>query len=421
MNIVAGPSTHMKHQIPVWRMVERALQAHGGKATNLQLRDWILQRWPDVPKGTITCQRIICTVNQPSRVQFPENSKPRLANARYDLMYMPARGHVVSYDPKIHGLWEIARVGGKLAARLAQPGGQDAPGPAGAKRREPVDRWILVHSKREFHEKAQYQSPAQELIAEFEPGMLWNWRLPQPMRPDPRKRSVLLGWNGLVIGEATASITRKIQPSARRKGSNFAFVLHRYSLLDRPIPYSHLRLGDRASNHRSLIKLSDAGFREYLRRRRSQPAPQAKTEKRRTEVITLSEGDHGQGFGLTPAQRTAVANHGMEMAKRELTERGFDHVDVSQNSSYDLSATADGRHYYVEVKGTTGAGKSIFLTANEVDLHQEAYPHNILILIHGIRLSGAGKASGGRVHFEKGWKLQDQRLKAVTYRYIRDA
>lgn len=412
----------MKHEIPVWQMVKRALEAHGGKATNLEVRDWILERWPDVPKGTIGCQRIICTVNQPSRVSFPENSRPRLANSRYDFMYMPARGQLVWYNPRKHGRWEIAEVGNKLVAQLARSG----TGGSGRQqrfksesRRVPVQRWILVHSEDEFNDDAPYQSPSQELLAEFEPRIRWNWHLPQPMRPDTRRRLILLGWNGAVIGEADASITRRIKSRARRKGSNFAFVLHRYSLLRRPIPYERLRLGGRAQNHRSLIKLTAESLREYLRLRRAQPASRHSPVKQRAEIVTLSEADHGQGFGLTLAQRMAVANHGMDLAKQELTGRGFAHVDVSHNSSFDLSAMASDQHYYVEVKTTTGSGKSIFLTANEVDLHEREYPHNILILVHGVRLNASGTASGGKVHFQQGWKLDQARLKPITYRYIR--
>jgi hypothetical protein len=400
----------MKHEIPVWQMVKRAMEAHDGKATNLQVRDWILKRWPDVPKGTIGCQRIICTVNQPSRVRFPENMRPRPATGRYDFLYAPARGQIEWYDPKKHGRWEIAEVRDGLVARRV-PSTQ-----SGSTRREalPPAQWILVHSDLEFNDRTPYQTPAAELLAEFTPGILWNWRLARPMRADVRRRKVLLGWDGAVIGEASASITRRIDGAARRKGSSFAFVLHDYSLLERPIPYERLHLGDRANNHRSLIKLTAASLREYRRLRRAQPASRSITE-----TVALSEADHGQGTGLTPAERQAVAQHGMDLAKQELTARGYEHVDVSRNRSFDLSARADGKHYFVEVKATTGNGKSVFLTANEVELHQREYPANIFILVHGISLSATGKASGGQIHFECGWRLDTDSLKPITFRYVR--
>lgn len=412
----------MKHDIPVWQMVERALRAHGGKATNLQVRDWILRRWPDVPKGTISCQRIICTVNQPSRTGFPENHKPRLANSRYDFMYMPARGQLERYEPRRHGRWEIARVGGKLVPRivpLGSPRSRSSQPRKSPSHRTPAQSWILVHSHKEFAEGATYQSPSQELLAGYRPGMRWNWGLPKPMRPDAHRRLILFGWNGAVIGEANASITRRIEPSARRKGSNFAFVLHRCNLLGRPIPYEDLLLDDRAKKHRSLIRLTPESLREYRRIRRAQPASRDALGKQQIENVTLGEAGHGQGFGLTAAQRAAVAKRGMELAKQELTRRRFEHIDVSHNSSFDLSVFAGGQHYFVEVKATTGSGRSVFLTANEVDLHLREYPHNVLIVVHGIRLRSSGRATGGTVDFEKGWRLQRARLKPITFRYFR--
>jgi len=412
----------MKHAIPVWQMVKRAIRAHGGKATNLQVRDWILQRWPDVPKGTIGCQRIICTVNQPSRTGFPENSRPRSATSRYDFMYMPARGYLEWYRPKQHGRWEIARVGGKLVPRLVPPGARRSPGPHPRKspaHRAPPQSWIVVHSTKEFSAHATYQSPTQELLAEYAPGMHWNWDLPHPMRPDTRRRLILLGWKGAVVGEAEASVTRRIEPAARRKGSNFAFVLHRCHILARPIPYEDLRVGARAKKHRGLIRLSPESLREYRRIRRSQPGSRDVLGKQQKENVTLGETDHGQGFGLTAAQRASVAKRGMDLAKRELTRRKFDHIDVSRNSSFDLSAFAGGQHYFVEVKATTGNGKSVFLTANEVDLHVREFPHNVLIVVHGIQLRASGKAAGGKVDFEMGWRLRPAKLKPITFRYVR--
>lgn len=399
----------MKHEIPVWQMVKRAMEAHDGKATNLQVRDWIRKRWPDVPIGTIGCQRIICTVNQPSRVQYPENMRPRLATARYDFMYAPVRGQLEWYNPKKHGRWEIAEVGDRLVARRV-PTREKQP----SRSKASPAQWILVHSERAFNERTPYQTPAAELMAEFVPGILWNWRLTPPMRADARRRKVLLGWDGAVFGEATASITRRIDRAERRKGSTFAFVLHDYSLLERPIPYERLHLGDRAQNHRSLIKLTPASLSEYRRLRRAQPVSRSTAE-----TVALGDADHGQGIGLTAAERQAVAQHGMDLAKRELTARGYEHVDVSRNRSFDLSARVDGKHYFVEVKATTGNGKSVFLTANEVELHDREYPHNILILVHGITLTAAGKARGGEVHFESGWRLDPDRLKPVTFRYAR--
>lgn len=94
---------------PVWRMVREAIDAFGGKATNSEIRDWILQRYPDTNRGTIACQISVCTVNQPGRVHFPENHRPREATANYDFLFHIGRGQVVRYDPALHGRWRISR------------------------------------------------------------------------------------------------------------------------------------------------------------------------------------------------------------------------------------------------------------------------------------------------------------------------
>jgi len=103
----------------VWQMVREAVDALGGDTTNVAVRDYIEEHYPGTNRNTIGCQTIVCTVNHDSRVHFPENSKPRLANERYDFLFRPERGRLVLYDPRIHGQWEIAESNeGKPIVRL---------------------------------------------------------------------------------------------------------------------------------------------------------------------------------------------------------------------------------------------------------------------------------------------------------------
>lgn len=102
----------------VWEMVRQAVNDLGGETTNVAVRDWILQRHPDTNLNTIQCQIIVCTVNHASRVHYPENNKPRLANSKYDFLYRSGRGLLVLYDPGRHGEWEICeQENGKLGVR----------------------------------------------------------------------------------------------------------------------------------------------------------------------------------------------------------------------------------------------------------------------------------------------------------------
>ncbi len=89
--------------IPVRQMVENAVHALNGKANYSQIIEWVTKNYGDKNHGTIRDQIIACTVNQPSRVHYPENSKPREFDLRYDLFYSTGRGEIELYDPKKHG------------------------------------------------------------------------------------------------------------------------------------------------------------------------------------------------------------------------------------------------------------------------------------------------------------------------------
>lgn len=75
---------------PIWKMVKEAVESLGGKTSNIAVRDWILKKYPGVNPPTISCQIVVCTVNHASRIHYPENQKPRLANGQYDLLFRPA-------------------------------------------------------------------------------------------------------------------------------------------------------------------------------------------------------------------------------------------------------------------------------------------------------------------------------------------
>ena len=91
----------------VWQMVREAINAMGGTTTNVAVRDWILARYPGTNTNTIQCQIIVCTVNHPSRIHYPENQKPRQIPNHYDFLFRPERGKLVLYDATQHGQWHI--------------------------------------------------------------------------------------------------------------------------------------------------------------------------------------------------------------------------------------------------------------------------------------------------------------------------
>lgn len=89
-------------------MLREAVEYLGSPTTNVAVRDWIESRYQGTNRETINAQRIICTVNQPSRVHYPQGTQPRTAtDPRYDFLYSQNRGQLEWYRPERHGLWSI--------------------------------------------------------------------------------------------------------------------------------------------------------------------------------------------------------------------------------------------------------------------------------------------------------------------------
>lgn len=103
----------MKSKPYVWQMVKEAVENSGGKATYSQIKEYIWNKYGEVNESTINCQIIVCTVNHPSRIHYPENKKPRLSNLKYDFLfstgYKNRKGKVELYDSQKHGIWEIKK------------------------------------------------------------------------------------------------------------------------------------------------------------------------------------------------------------------------------------------------------------------------------------------------------------------------
>ena len=93
---------------PIWQLVRDAIQHFNREVSYSELKQFVWAQYPDVNNSTLTCQIIICSVNHPSRIHYPENKKPRVCNSQYDFLYHTGRGRVMPYDPEQHGLWEIS-------------------------------------------------------------------------------------------------------------------------------------------------------------------------------------------------------------------------------------------------------------------------------------------------------------------------
>lgn len=132
------------------------------------------------------------------------------------------------------------------------------------------------------------------------------------------------------------------------------------------------------------------------------------------------KGRRGQGFRLNSVQRKAIELRAMDLAKLELESRGCLNIrNTSQGNPFDYQCILDGDEIFVEVKGTASSGDVVILTRGEVELHREKFPRNMLILVHGIQLTGESFdiATGGEVRVSSPWAISDDALKVVAYNY----
>ncbi|MEJ7812276.1 MAG: endonuclease NucS domain-containing protein [Gemmatimonadaceae bacterium] len=105
---------------PVWRLVHEATEHLAGPMTYAEIKDYIRTNYGDINDSTMTCQIVVCSVNHPSRIHYPENKKARSCDSQYDFLFHTGRGRVERYNPQVHGDWEIwADEYGKLSVRKA--------------------------------------------------------------------------------------------------------------------------------------------------------------------------------------------------------------------------------------------------------------------------------------------------------------
>jgi len=133
----------------------------------------------------------------------------------------------------------------------------------------------------------------------------------------------------------------------------------------------------------------------------------------------------GQAPRMTSSERRAVELRAMEVAAQLYRDRGYELVDVSASEPWDFTATGpDGRELHVEVKGTTGTGEAVLVTAGERRHAEQAAglgARPVLVVVSGIRLQQGRRpeASGGKITVRHDpWDVNVQGAWAPTvYRY----
>lgn len=187
------------------------------------------------------------------------------------------------------------------------------------------------------------------------------------------------------------------------------------------------RPGARGGNRHKRIRLfleavEEEGLEALLASGSLRSDPQVEEAEEVIEMVSGSRRVGGQGSGLNAAQRRAVELQAVAVVKSKFEEEGWRIEDVSaQKRGYDLHAARGQEVRHVEVKGTTGGGASVLLTANEVQHSRANRRHTVLAVVGGIELSeknGSWEAAGGFLRKFDRWRLEDGVLAPRSYEWI---
>ncbi len=124
---------------------------------------------------------------------------------------------------------------------------------------------------------------------------------------------------------------------------------------------------------------------------------------------------------LSASERTAIERRAVRVATDHLKAQGYGVKDVGATQSYDLDARRGGERLYVEVKGSTSNAAEVILTKNEVDLHTKVHPATMLLVVSAIELnrdSDPPEATGGALHQIHPWKIAEEDLTPIAFRYV---
>ncbi|TWG94594.1 5-methylcytosine-specific restriction protein B [Luteimonas sp. J16] len=97
---------------PQWEQAADAVAELGGQANRYEVWEHLKKFRPDIPFSTVTADLNAVSVNAPSRASYHTGKEPRRTDSghRYDRLFKVGVGegsYYVTYDPAIHGVWEI--------------------------------------------------------------------------------------------------------------------------------------------------------------------------------------------------------------------------------------------------------------------------------------------------------------------------
>jgi|ETN02SMinimDraft_2_1059926.scaffolds.fasta_scaffold28015_2 ribosomal protein L37AE/L43A len=143
------------------------------------------------------------------------------------------------------------------------------------------------------------------------------------------------------------------------------------------------------------------------------------------ELPISGNNDHrqpiGQGIGLSYNERRAVELFSMEKVVALYEEKGWEVEDKSSSSPFDLLAVKHNKRRFIEVKGTTGKGKSVILTHGEVKHVDEHSTESVLVVVSNVQLKKIKDkwvASGGKIiNHQDPWIIDKELLHPTQFRY----
>jgi len=139
--------------------------------------------------------------------------------------------------------------------------------------------------------------------------------------------------------------------------------------------------------------------------------PNLLTPEADAEAESFDVQERAAGFEPNPEIRRIVEDYAMKRAKAELRNLGFNNfTPTAAYKCYDYTCERGGKRYYVEVKGTRGAGASVILTKNEVHHWKKNQETSIAVIVHDVKLAPDGEASGGTPRVCLPWTLEPAAL-----------
>jgi hypothetical protein len=124
------------------------------------------------------------------------------------------------------------------------------------------------------------------------------------------------------------------------------------------------------------------------------------------------------GFRTNSKEIKVIENHAVAVARAFYEQQGWQVRELGK--PFDLEIKKEGVTLTVEVKGTSSDGHGVPLTSGEVRHHAEAFPDNALVIVRGIQLERDGsepRASGGRLYELRGWEINPESLRVISYAY----